>query len=118
MRVLIADDDPTCREIVRHLLVRAGHQVTSVADGAAARAALLREPFGAALLDLQMPELDGAEVARAARAALPAAVRPRLIALTAAADPGAEARFLALGFDACVGKPIRTAALLAALSAP
>ena len=118
MRVLIADDDPTCREIVRHLLVRAGHAVALVADGAAARAALLREPFAAALLDLQMPELDGAEVARAVRAALPAARCPRLLALTAAADPGAERRIVALGFDACLGKPIRAAALLAALRAP
>ncbi len=117
MRLLVADDDLTCREIAYHLLTRAGHAVTLVADGAAARDALLHAPFAAAFLDLQMPVLDGAEVAQAIRAALPANRRPRLIALSAATDPGDEARFAALGFDACLGKPIRAAALLAALDA-
>jgi two-component system OmpR family response regulator len=112
MRVLIADDDPICREIVHHLLAHAGHAVTAVADGEAARSALIAQPFDIALLDLQMPRLSGAEVAQGVRAALPAHGLPRLVALSAAVDPGAERRLLALGFDACLGKPIRPSTLL------
>lgn len=112
MRILIADDDPTGREIARHLASGAGHQVEAVPDGAAALAALLSGRFDAALLDLYMPALGGAEVARAVRAAMPAGVRPLLIAVSAA-DPGPPA---ALGFDACLGKPLRLPAFVAALA--
>ncbi|GAB4433788.1 MAG: hypothetical protein OHK0015_22930 [Chloroflexi bacterium OHK40] len=117
MRILIADDDPTSREIAARLIASAGYEVHAVADGDAALDALLGAPFDVALLDLQMPGLDGDVVARAVRDALPAARCPRLIALTAAADPGAVRRIVSLGFDACVPKPLRLTALHAALSA-
>jgi CheY-like chemotaxis protein len=115
MRILIAEDDPTARELARHILTHAGHQVDAVADGDAALEALLRGQYGLALLDLQLPGMDGHEVARAARAALP--VCPRLIAFSAAADTHDAPRYRALGFDGCLGKPIRAADLRHVLDA-
>lgn len=111
MRVLIADDDPTSREIARYIVAAVGHEVVAVADGAAALAALLGARFDAALLDLFMPEPCGPAVAQAVAAALPPGSRPLLIALTAAGpdtppDPA---------FDAVLSKPLSPAALAAAL---
>jgi two-component system sensor histidine kinase/response regulator len=116
MRILIADDDPTSREIACHLAAHTGHEAVAVADGASALTALLAGGFGAALLDLHMPLVGGAEVAQAVAAALPAGSRPRLIALTAAVGPGAEVELLARGFDACLAKPLRPPTLAAALT--
>lgn len=114
MRILIADDDPTSREIARQLIAHAGHHVDAVCDGAAALDAIRRAAYAIAILDLQMPRLDGAEVARAVRAALPDG-RPRLVAFTAGSSAEADRGLLALGFDACLPKPIRRAALDAIL---
>lgn len=116
MHLLIADDDPTALAICRHLVASAGHTVAVATNGAAALAALTEGQFDAALLDLHMPVLDGAAVARAVRATLPPERQPRLIALSAAAPPGGEATMRALGFDAYLGKPLRLDALGVALA--
>lgn len=115
MRVLIADDDPAARAMVRLVVVHAGHEAHAVGDGAAALAALLDEQYDLALLDLQMPELDGDEVARRLRAARPGLVT-RLVACTAGVSPGAEATLRVHGFDACLAKPVSLAALRALLT--
>lgn len=115
MRVLIADDDPTARELARVLIARAGHAVDVVCDGPAALRAVLSGRYDLAVLDMQMPVLGGCEVALAARAVLPAGARPRLVAFTAGADAGSERELAAIGFDASLPKPIRAAALAAIL---
>jgi two-component system cell cycle response regulator len=72
MRILIADDDPISRRLLEGTLVRLGHEVVSVADGQAALAAVLA-PDGPrlAILDWMMPNGDGLEVCRRARAEAP-----------------------------------------------
>jgi two-component system OmpR family response regulator len=67
--VLVADDDPPIRDVLRYALVRAGHTVVEAADGRAAWAAFqgAQPPFDAVLLDIVMPEFDGLEVCRRIR---------------------------------------------------
>jgi CheY-like chemotaxis protein len=65
-RILIVDDDPRFRALARALLHAAGHAVVAeAADGAQALAALRRERPDAALVDVQLPETNGLELARA-----------------------------------------------------
>lgn len=68
--VLIADDDPHIREVLRFALVRAGHTVAEAADGREAIALFhaAEPPFDCLLLDIVMPEEDGLEVCRRVRA--------------------------------------------------
>lgn len=68
--VLIADDDPHIREVLRFALVRAGHTVVEAADGREALACFhaAQPPFDCLLLDIVMPEEDGLEVCRRLRA--------------------------------------------------
>lgn len=63
-RVLVVDDEPDARELVRRSLLPAGHLVDEVEDGASALAYLGRNRPDLILLDLMMPEMDGFEVIR------------------------------------------------------
>jgi len=118
LRILLADDAPAGRLIVAELLRQAGHDVLAVADGRAAVEAAARERFDAALLDIQMPDLDGPAAVAAIRLRERRENRPRLpiAALTADALPRDSRRLEEAGFDAKLTKPISSAALLAALA--
>ena len=58
-RVLIVDDDPTVRAIVRALLGRDGVEADIAEDGQRATALLAERAYDAIVLDLLMPRLDG-----------------------------------------------------------
>jgi len=62
MRVLVADDEPSIRFVLREVLEGAGHEVEEVADGQAALSALDTGAFDLAFVDIRMPELTGLEV--------------------------------------------------------
>ncbi|MGG5807632.1 response regulator, partial [Falsiroseomonas sp. CW058] len=123
LRVLVADDNAVNRRVAARILENAGHSVVLVANGSEALDALEAaeeegaQPFDAALLDVNMPGLDGVEAAKLYRmGALGQARRLPLLALTADATPEAAARCLAAGMDRCITKPVEPAALLAALA--
>ncbi|MBX9927004.1 MAG: response regulator [Hyphomicrobiaceae bacterium] len=61
-KVLIADDDPLARSLIATLVLRAGAQVTEVADGESAWIELRKGDYSAAILDLEMPGFDGFEI--------------------------------------------------------
>ncbi len=68
-KILIVDDDPAIRDVVRFALQRAGFATTEAADGRAALARFAAEGADLLVLDVTMPELDGIEVCRALRRA-------------------------------------------------
>ena len=59
LRILIVDDDPTIRIILRKVLETQGYRVDTVADGTAALASISSSPPNMILVDLNMPGLDG-----------------------------------------------------------
>jgi len=66
-RVLVADDEPSMRELVGILLRRDGYDVVLAESGAAAIAALDRQPVDLLVSDLRMPDMTGVEVLREAK---------------------------------------------------
>ncbi|MBC7897353.1 MAG: diguanylate cyclase [Cytophagaceae bacterium] len=114
MNVLIADDDPLSRVLLSATLTRLGHDVVAVADGAAARD-LLVAPNGPrmAILDWEMPELDGLDVCREARAR--ATAYPYLILLTARDGHEDMVEGLDAGADDFLTKPFNANELRARL---
>lgn len=102
-RVLLVEDDPTVAEVVAGLLAAQGYEPTRVGHGLAALAELQRREFDLALLDLDLPGIDGLALARQLRAQ---GWRRPIVALTARADSAAEPRARQAGFDAFLRKPI------------
>lgn len=115
MRVLVVDDSPANRELATLLLEALGVGICGAENGLDALDRLAVEPFDAVLLDLRMPDLDGAEVLRRLRAKPGPNQDIPVLAFTADVESGAATA--PEGFDAIVGKPIDIGALASALSA-
>lgn len=105
MRILIAEDDMTCRTVLAGMLQREGHEVTAATDGAEAWH-LLQQPEAPllAILDWVMPELDGPEVVRRVRA-LGAECPPYLIMLTTRDEKSDVIAGLEAGANDYLAKP-------------
>jgi signal transduction histidine kinase/DNA-binding response OmpR family regulator len=105
--VLVAEDNTVNARLARGLLERQGHRVTVVEDGKKAVDALAGKSFDLALLDVQMPHLDGLEVAwRQRQKEHETGGYVPLVAVTAHAMKGDRERCLKAGFDAYLCKPI------------
>ncbi|MCK6545435.1 response regulator [Myxococcota bacterium] len=119
LKVLVAEDNAVNLMVVRRFLEGRGHHASVVADGEAAVEAVARERFDVVLMDIEMPKLDGLGAARQIRAHERATGgrHTPIIALTAHAMEGDEARYLAAGIDGYVAKPIERTSLFAKLEA-
>jgi DNA-binding response OmpR family regulator len=105
-KVLIVEDDPDLVTLVRRWLEREGHQVEHVADGAAALAALARDPLPRlVLLDVMLPKVDGFEVLRQIRAEARTKGLPVVMVTSFSRDRDA-ARGRELGANDYVVKPL------------
>jgi signal transduction histidine kinase/CheY-like chemotaxis protein/sugar lactone lactonase YvrE len=109
LQLLLVEDDPTVAEVIVGLLQAQGHRVVHAAHGLAALGAVAGADFDVALLDLDLPGMDGLALARALRAQ---GFDAPLLAVTARADAEAEPQALAAGFDGFLRKPL-TGAMLA-----
>lgn len=114
MRVLVAEDDANCRQILELLLTHAGWQVSLAADGRAACALAAAEPFDLVVLDILMPVMGGIEAIGALRG-LPRYREVPILALTALAFEQERAEVMQAGFDMVVVKPFTRRQLLAAV---
>ena len=112
LHVLVADDNPTNREVLGKILERGGHSVTLVGDGERALDALQAGHYDIALIDRNMPRLGGLETVQAIR--LTTGARGRLPVVVLSADVTQEGRqeCLEAGADAFLAKPIEAARLL------
>jgi len=104
LRAVVVDDAADLRELVSDLLRMKGHEVTAVEDGASAVRVIREQLPDVALIDIGLPEMDGYEVARKLRAALPDQ-KLRLIAMTGYGQAADKAAATAAGFDAHIVKP-------------
>lgn len=115
-RVLVIEDNPINLELMTYLLRAWGHETSSAADGASGLEAATRELPDLIVCDVQMPVLDGYEVARRLKAD-PVLRAVPVLAVTALAMVGDRERALQAGFDGHIAKPIDPQAFMAALSA-
>jgi len=116
LRVLVADDNAVNRTIVSRMLEGAGMRPVAARDGEEALALMTDGAVDLALLDVNMPVMDGIEAAEFYRIALPGGGGVPMVALTADGTPQTRERCLRAGMAACLVKPVRTADLLDALS--
>jgi two-component system sensor histidine kinase RpfC len=112
LRVLVADDNPTNREVIGKILERGGHTVALANDGEQALDALQREPFDSVILDRNMPGVGGIEALQALRLMTRGRERLPVIILSADATPATKREALEAGADAFLPKPIEALRLL------
>ncbi len=112
--ILVAEDTPTCQDIVRAILEEARAIVEIVPDGRQALAAVSGGSYDAVLMDLQMPDMDGLETTTRIREDPRHAGLP-IIGMTAQALQEEARRCLAAGMNAVVGKPVSRDRLYEAL---
>jgi CheY-like chemotaxis protein len=110
-RVLVVDDNATNRSVLRHYLTAWGVESEEVADGPQGLAALRAgvgggQPYDIAILDYQMPGMDGLELAQTIRAE-PGLASLKLVLLTSIVQRGEVEQARQAGIDAYLTKPIR-----------
>ncbi len=119
LRVLVVDDNATSRQILRHQIfawklqkgsAASGHEALRVLRAAAAEG----HPYDVALLDVEMPEMDGLTLAHAIKAE-PAIAGTRLIVMTPLGHAPADRKMQDAGIDASLSKPIKQSHLFDSL---
>ncbi len=110
-RVLVVDDNATNRQILRHQIFAWKMRKGSAAGGREAlnilrEAAAVGQPYDLALLDMQMPEMDGLTLARAIKSD-PAIASIRLVILTSLSQHQSADELRAAGIDAYLTKPVK-----------
>ncbi|MFZ5495344.1 MAG: response regulator [Verrucomicrobiota bacterium] len=115
LRVLVVDDNATNRQILRHQIfawkmqkgsAAGAHEALKILRAAVAAGA----PYDVALLDMQMPEMDGLTLARAIKAD-PTIASVRLIILASLGQTLSAAELKAVGIDAYLVKPVKQSRL-------
>lgn len=108
--VLVVDDEPMARTLLRLMLVRAGFNVSEAEDGYDALEKVRRNPPDIILLDVMMPGMDGFEVCQAIRESQETASLP-IIMLSAKTDLDSINKGLMKGANKYLTKPISPEAL-------
>lgn len=114
--ILVVDDNTTGRALFRRLLSRRGYAVTGAASGASAIGAISRQMPDLVLLDLRLPDIDGAEVLRHVRAEYDMNELP-IIMISAEHDGEVAAACLQLGANDFLMKPTFSKALYESIAA-
>ncbi len=111
-RVLVIDDEPLVRGLVRRLLEGEHHTVCEASGGEAGLQLLAEQAFDVVVLDMNMPDLDGAQVIRRMRAA---GSKVPVILCSGDLDPATVKALAGAGVAALLQKPYAIEALLAAI---
>jgi CheY-like chemotaxis protein len=115
LNILIAEDVMVNQLVLGAILNRLGHEADKVNNGLEALEALKGKPYDVILMDICMPYLDGLEATRMIRETSGSSTQPWIIAVTANAILGDQARCLAAGMNDYVSKPVSIKAIESAL---
>lgn len=111
-RVLLVEDDKVNRIVLNRLLSEMGHIVDTACHGLEALMAYKNKSYDVILMDIQMPIMDGLEATKEIRLLEQGNQHIPIIALTAFALQGDRERFLAMGMDEYISKPVKINELL------
>lgn len=116
VRILVVDDEPDARELLRVILESAGAAVALAASAEDALVALRKKMFDVLVADIAMPGRDGYALLRDVRALPTAAARIPAIAVTAQASAADRERAATVGFTGHVPKPVDPTRLVHAVA--
>lgn len=116
LRVLVVEDHPTNRFLMRQIFRRFGYEAEFADNGKEAVITASSADYDLIVMDLQMPEMDGIEATIEIRASRNGRPQPRIIALTATTMQDQHQRCFDVGMDAVLTKPVRLEALFTELA--
>jgi DNA-binding response OmpR family regulator len=102
-QILVIDDEENLRRLFFQTLRKTGYQVSTAENGEKAFHLLQHETFDLALIDMKMFPMDGFSILEKVKKEYP---WMKVIMITAYSTPDIQARFLQLGADRCLIKPI------------
>ena len=111
--ILVVDDDPVVRELLRSLLMGAGYSCLVAADAGEARALLAEGPFSVLVCDVQIPGESGLELAEDL---LQRGSDTAIVMITVDDDLAVAEKAIALGAHGWITKPVRSVELLATVA--
>jgi signal transduction histidine kinase/DNA-binding response OmpR family regulator len=115
LRILIAEDNLVNQKVASGLLMRLGYRPDVVANGIEVIEAINRQPYDLILMDIQMPEMDGVATTSHIMEQWTTKDRPTIIAMTANAMQGDREKYLSLGMQGYISKPVNVEELIDAL---
>ena len=107
LSILIAEDNLINQMVMLRMLKKMGYSADVAGNGKEVLQALQRRFYQLILMDVQMPEMDGLQAARAIRNLSTPAPQPKIIAVTAHALEGDREQCLAAGMDGYISKPVK-----------
>jgi two-component system, cell cycle response regulator DivK len=109
-QILIVEDKPNSRELLRTVLEQQGYAVLEAGDGEQAIKIIREKPLDLVLMDLQIPARNGYDVLKEIRSDPRLAGLP-VVAVTANAMPEDQEKVMAAGFTGYISKPVALARL-------
>jgi CheY-like chemotaxis protein len=116
IKILLAEDNEVNQRVAQAMLKRLGYSADLAVNGLEALNALENQHYEIVLMDIQMPEMDGLEVARRIRANWPPAEQPYIIAITAYALLYSVDTCLQAGMNDYIIKPLNLEELKTAIN--
>ena len=107
LKILLAEDEPVNQKVFYKMLKEQGHSVITADNGRIALDLLDKDDYDVILMDIQMPTMNGVEAAQRIRNLNSSKKDIAIVAVTAYALNGDRERFLKLGFDEYITKPIQ-----------
>jgi CheY-like chemotaxis protein len=105
-QILVAEDNIINQKLILRILQNMGIQADLAENGLEVLEAVEKKNYNLILMDIQMPKMDGIQAAKNIIKKYDVEKRPRIVAVTACAAQGDKEKFLNIGMDGYIGKPI------------
>ena len=115
MRILLAEDNLINQKVALRMLERLGYRADIATNGLEAIDSVDRQTYDVILMDVQMPEMDGVTATNIIRTKWSADLQPYIIAMTANALSGDREKYLNVGMDDYISKPVKLEQLAKAI---
>jgi two-component system, sensor histidine kinase len=106
LKILIAEDNEVNQLVLKKMIEKLGYNSTTVQNGLEAVEAFERYSYDIVFMDIQMPFMDGTEAARLIKESTTSEKKPYIVAVTAHAIKGDREKYLGMGMDEYVSKPV------------
>lgn len=106
LKILIAEDNEVNQLVLKKMIEKLGYHSTTVQNGLEAVEAFERYSYDIVFMDISMPFMDGTEAVRLIKESASSEKQPFIVAVTAHAIKGDREKYLGMGMDEYVSKPV------------